>query len=362
MMHSMQHSRERSVRKVLAAAVSRVRASGAAVGEVAAIAAACLALAWVISQIDLAETVFHWTRAYEVWELDELPYIALVLACGFGIYAFRWRRQYRIEMERRVEAERRRADALQAARAANRAKSTFLATMSHELRTPLNAILGFSEIIRSEEPEAPAPAKCREYADGIHKSGAHLLGVIDAVLDMAKIEACCIDLAEADLDVGAVVGEAAAKVGGVARARNVRVELALGPLPPLRGDERALKQVLTNVLANAVKYNVPGGSVVVDGAIKADGELWLTVQDTGIGIAAEDIPNVIKPFVQIRETAFVTADGTGLGMAIADQLVAAHGGRLEITSKPKVGTAVTMRFPARRVRPVPSPEVERLAS
>ena len=361
-MRSMRESWGRRNGTALAARASRLWAAVAASSDVVALAVVCLASVWMIGTVDLAEAFSEWSSAYESWEVDELPYMVLVLACGFGVYALRWRRQRRREVERRVAEERRRAAAVEAARAANRAKSIFLATMSHELRTPLNAILGFSEVIRSQAYGLQNCAKYREYADDIHRSGEHLLGVIDAVLDMAKIEACCVDLAEVDLDVGAIVGEAVTKVSDVARARNIRVELALGPLPALHGDERAVRQIFTNLLANAVKYNVTGGAVVVEGTIEPEGELALTVRDTGIGIAPEDIPNVVKPFVQIRDASFAETDGTGLGMAIVDELVAVHGGRLEINSKPGVGTAVVVKFPAKRVRPRPAAAVDRLAS
>lgn len=233
---------------------------------------------------------------------------------------------------------------------ANQAKSQFLARMSHELRTPLNAVLGFSEIIRDQTFGRDAAAKYAEYAGDIHVSGAYLLELINDILDLSKIEAGRYDLAEEEVDVLGVAADCLAMVTEVARRGGVVLRNRLGSdIPRLRVDRRALRQILLNLLSNAVKFTPEGGEVAVLGYVDSTGDLVIVVRDTGVGIRADFLAQITEPFA--RDTALVRdkVEGSGLGLAISDQLMKLHGGTLSIETLVGRGTAVNLRFPARRV-------------
>jgi len=233
---------------------------------------------------------------------------------------------------------------------ANQAKSQFLARMSHELRTPLNAVLGFSEIIRDQAFGRDATAKYSEYAGDIHVSGAYLLELINDILDLSKIEAGRYDLVEEELDVLAVAADCLAMVTEVARRGGVTIHNRLGAdVPHLRADRRALRQILLNILSNAVKFTPSGGEVTVLGYIDSNGDLVIVVRDTGVGIRADFLAQITEPFA--RDTALVRdkVEGSGLGLAISDRLMTLHGGTLSIETLVGKGTAVNLRFPAKRV-------------
>ena len=302
---------------------------------------------------DVVETLFGGALAGSGADVVDMPAAALGAFLGVGVLSVPQWRQHKprtSKAARRAEVERQLADALAAADAAHRAKSIFLATMSHEFRTPLNAILGFSDVIRFEVHGPVMPDKYKEYAADIHRSGEQLLAMINTVLDMALIESASLDLCETDVNVDAILSNAIATVGDVARARKVTIDAVAETLPTLHADEKSIRRIFVNLLGNAVKYNVPGGAVVVDGAVNADGELSVSVRDTGVGIAPEDVPKVAKPFTQVRPMPFVAADGAGLGLTIVDQLMFVHGGRMVIRSDPGAGTDVAVVFPKERVR------------
>ncbi|UEM23957.1 PAS domain-containing sensor histidine kinase [Skermanella mucosa] len=233
---------------------------------------------------------------------------------------------------------------------ASRAKSEFLANMSHELRTPLNAVIGFSEIIMNEMFGPAGRPEYVEYARDIHESGTQLLALINDILDMSKIEAGKKELQDTVVDIGRVsrncvrLVEARAQFGGVA------VAIDLPPdLPPVRAEELALKQIIANLLTNAVKFTPKGGKVLVSAGIEPDGSLAVAVADTGIGIAPEDMEKALAPFGQIDSSLSNKTQGTGLGLPLARSLAALHGGTLSIESMPGRGTTVTVRLPAERV-------------
>ena len=238
---------------------------------------------------------------------------------------------------------------------ANRAKSEFLATMSHELRSPLNAILGFAEILSMEMFGALGSPRYLGYAKDIHDSGRLLLSVIDDILDLSKIEAGKLELHEESVSVEQAVASALRLVQTRALAHGLGLDVELEPgLPPLWADGRLIIQMAVNLLSNAIKFTPRGGAVVVAAGLEEGGAggLFLRVTDSGIGIAAEDLPKVLAPFEQVDNHLTRTQSGTGLGLPLVKSLVELHQGRFEIASEPGVGTTVTLIFPAERLRPV----------
>jgi PAS domain S-box-containing protein len=234
------------------------------------------------------------------------------------------------------------------AEAANRAKSEFLANMSHELRTPLHAIIGFAELIR-DHPFADNDARCADYAKDIHASGRHLLELINDVLDMSKIEMGHYALREEMLELDEVVRACSGMLA--VRAMEGQVSIQLGELAEfgLYADRLALKQIVLNVLANALKFTLPGGRVRIEASRSATGELRLVITDTGIGVGETALPYLGDPFYQADGSHSRAHGGTGLGLAICNRLLKLHGGRLEIESRRGHGTTVSAVFPAERV-------------
>ena len=239
--------------------------------------------------------------------------------------------------------------ALMDAEQANRAKSEFLANMSHELRTPLNSIIGFSQVMSLGPPLGPGPEKHLEYARDIQRSAEHLLHLINDLLDLSKIEAGQVTLNEEDFDLVDLLGQACHMLEADAEAKSVTMNQAPEiSLPALHADSRYVMQVFLNLLSNAVKFNRPGGRVDITVGIEDDGRLAVAIADTGIGIAAADIPLVLEPFGQAGTSSDRAHVGTGLGLSVSKQLVELQGGTLTLVSAPGEGTTVTVRFPADR--------------
>ncbi len=246
------------------------------------------------------------------------------------------------DLARKYEAEKIRAEG------ANRAKSEFLANMSHELRTPLNAINGFSEIMVAEMFGPLGERRYKEYAGDILSSGQHLLALINDILDMSKIEAGKMNLSFEPLNVEDVVEDAVRLVRNRADSTGLNLIVNLPELPEFEADYRAIKQVLLNLLSNALKFTPHGGSVTVSAERRRDvtgDRLRIHVRDTGIGISPEDLGRLAKPFEQIESQLSKTQQGTGLGLALTKSLIELHGGELEITSTPGEGTTVTVVLP-----------------
>ncbi|MBF0393510.1 MAG: PAS domain S-box protein [Alphaproteobacteria bacterium] len=254
------------------------------------------------------------------------------------------------DVTERLRVERELFHAKDIAENATRAKSDFLAHMSHELRTPLNAVIGFSDIILAETFGPVGNARYRDYIQDIRRSGEHLLGVISDILDLSKIEAGKLELAERPTDVSAVVEDALSMIRQTAEARNCIISNNVpGNLPPILADQRRLTQVMINLLSNAVKFTPAGGHVMAAAEIEPDGALLLKITDTGIGIAPEDLSRVTDVFVQGNIHVAREAAGAGLGLPLAKHLIELHGGRLEIASQIGVGTTVSLWFPPSRL-------------
>jgi PAS domain S-box-containing protein len=236
-----------------------------------------------------------------------------------------------------------------AAESANRAKTQFLANTSHELRTPLNAIIGFSDIMSNEIFGPIGSDAYKKYAQDIHASGQHLLGIINDLLDLSRIEAGETKLSESEIDVFELVSSTTSLLRGRANERGVGLSSGAMQVPiTLYADLRFMKQVLINLLSNAIKFTPGGGEVRVN-AIETDLGFDLAVTDTGIGMTAEEIATVARPFVQVESWMARKHDGVGLGLAISKSLVELHGGALFIESQKGRGTTVTARLPAGRL-------------
>ncbi len=242
--------------------------------------------------------------------------------------------------------------ALLNAEAANRAKTEFLANMSHELRTPLNAIIGFSEVIQNEMMgDVKDNPRYVDYARDIKGAGTHLLGVINDILDIAKIEAGQLDLREEVFDVNEALGVCLKMLGDQAKESGLQlVREGEENLPSLCGDEKKFKQILINLLSNAIKFTPEGGKVALQAEIEAGGDVRLAVADSGIGIAPGDLDKAMAPFSQVDSAYCRKHEGTGLGLPISRALAELHGGSLEIESELGTGTTITVRFPAERFR------------
>jgi cell cycle sensor histidine kinase DivJ len=231
------------------------------------------------------------------------------------------------------------------AESSSRAKSLFLANMSHELRTPLNAVIGFSEILNRELFGSLGEARYRDYARLIHESGEHLLNVVNDILDMSKIEAGSFKIVKEPFDVAPLVTSCCEIMRHTAEKKEIRLLIDVPPgLPELPADKRACKQMLLNVLSNAIKFTDPGGWVRVSARVEKDA-IVLIVADNGIGIAEHDLPKLGTPFVQADNSYDRNYEGAGLGLSVVKGLARLHGGRLEIESQLGEGTKASITLP-----------------
>jgi signal transduction histidine kinase len=279
---------------------------------------------------------------------------ALVLLAGLGvllvtIFIHRLSRSLR-ETQRLAAVAQAQNTELAAAKLkaedANRAKSVFLANMSHELRTPLNAVIGLAEVLEGELHGALGHVKYKEYAQDIQQSGAHLLGIVNDLLDMAKIEAGKMETTPVPLAPGPVIDAACRRIAARAGEAGVELRVAIAKEPLLlMADSRAIQRVLHSLLSNAVKFTARGGLVCVTAAPDGPDFIAIKVGDTGVGIADGQISEILKPFTQADDRMAKAFEGTGLGLPIAAALVRLNGGCLEIESRVGIGTIVTVRFP-----------------
>ncbi|MDA9548542.1 MULTISPECIES: HAMP domain-containing sensor histidine kinase [unclassified Bradyrhizobium] len=249
-----------------------------------------------------------------------------------------------------------------AAEAADAAKTRFLATMSHELRTPLNAIIGFSEMIAQEQTLMLGAAQRKEYAQLINDSGQHLLSVVNGILDMSKMESGNFEIASEPFAPRASLLHCCNLLALKARENGIDlITDAPQDLPVMTGDPRAFKQIVLNLVANAIKFTERGGQVCVSAAVSGS-QLTLRISDTGVGIAPDDLKRIGAPFFQAGTTYQRRHEGTGLGLSIVKSLVALHLGELTVQSRLGEGTAVTVKLPLVYTPPQAKPAERKIAT
>jgi two-component system cell cycle sensor histidine kinase PleC len=331
------------------------------------------------SPIDGIERVYSWRR------LKEFPLFALVglgkaetlasanrqavLMSGLGLVSVglvlaltamllreisrRSRQALTVEAQRQKlkEINSELVTAKQQAEQANQSKSLFLAKVGHELRTPLNAILGFAQIIRDKIIDNNRE-RYSAYASDIYKAASHLLELIENLLDLSRIEAGKFELDETTVDLSQTEAQCVSLVRGQAENRGVELSIMEdGAKLSLMAGETALREIILNVLSNAIKFTPKGGSIWLNHRLDPDGALTVTVKDSGIGMTEDEIRLALEPFRQVRSGLWRRGEGLGLGLPIAVQLMELHGGALTIGSVPEQGTTVSLYFPAWRVNP-----------
>ena len=280
-----------------------------------------------------------------VWFAIALTAVVLLIL-GFGIVA-----NLIDQHIQDIEAAKRDVEAtLLLAERANRAKSEFIATMSHELRTPLNAVIGFSEVMVRETYGPLGHRNYTDYAQDIHESGSHLLQIINDILDISKAEAGSLTLDEGVVDCRELIAASARLFRPRLQKSELTLDLDLPDrLPLLRADARMIKQVMLNLLANAVKFTPSGGRIVIEAVAEQHRGLVISIRDTGVGIAKADLDRVREPFVQVDSSLSRRHQGTGLGLPLVDIMMRGHGGLFELESEENKGTTARLVFPPERL-------------
>jgi signal transduction histidine kinase len=277
--------------------------------------------------------------------------VVLILALGFfGAFVHEQMAEAeasRLVMERSIANLRR---ALAAAEGASDSKSRFVATMSHELRTPLNAIIGFSDLIKNQTfGPLGGDNRYMDYVTDIGSCGAHLLRLVNDILDLSKFDAGKLDLREQDVNLKEVIESCLVAAEPQARKANLSLTANVDPtLPSIRADEIRVRQILLNLLSNSIKFTRDGGLISVGAGRRKEG-IAMTVSDTGVGMAEHEIPKALERFGQLDSALARQFEGSGLGLPLTKHLAELHGGTLEIMSEPGRGTMVTVIFPWARV-------------
>lgn len=255
--------------------------------------------------------------------------------------------RYAIERKRGEEALR---EAKERAEAATHAKSSFIANLSHELRTPLNAIIGFTDIMQSGLMGVMENARYLEYVRDINQAGQHLLDLINDIMDLSRIEAGRLELHESVVPLPSVVDFVLSVVRDRARAARIGLDAEVSDdLPQVRADGVRLRQILLNLLTNAVKFTPPGGAVRLRAEVAGDGWLVLTVIDNGVGMTEEELRTALTAFGRIHKRSNGDVEGAGLGLPLTAKLVELHGGTFSLRPIPDGGTIATVRLPPKRL-------------
>jgi signal transduction histidine kinase len=282
-----------------------------------------------------------------------LSAIATVLLCGLvGESRRRAQRELDLVIQRAtLEATNLElAASKERAEQASRAKSLFLANMSHELKTPLNAIIGFAEVIKNQATDPASLETCAEYAEIIRTSGNHLHSLISNILDLAKIESGKMALDEEPIEINSLIDACIGVYRYLDTQKKITFETDLPTASPLiRGDALRLRQALANLLSNAVKFTPEAGRVAIRLEHLRNGELLISVSDTGIGMSADEIRVALEPFGQIDNGLAKLHDGAGIGLPLAKSLIELHGGRLVVESSKGAGTTISAYLPADRI-------------
>ncbi len=301
------------------------------------------------------EVLAGWRQELWIYGFASAIGVAILALLTAGLWWQLTRQERLVEALRVGEAATRRANetlrkAIVASEAASRAKGEFLACMSHELRTPLNAVIGFAELIVSGAQ--PDPAKVAGYAEHILQSGENLLRVITDILEMSRLQGGTLEIDDEPLDIAIAIATALRQIEARARQGGIVLGSAVDKnLPPLRGDEKRLGQILFNLLSNAIKFTKPNGAVSLEAALTPDGDLAITIIDTGIGMTEAELAIAMEPFRQADSHLARSYDGAGLGLPLAKALTELQGGRLVLTSAPGRGTTARIVFPQGRLLP-----------
>ncbi len=280
-----------------------------------------------------------------------LSFEIAIVAAPIIFYARKVIDQLRASRTALDEMSRRLTVSVQQAEQANRAKSAFLANMSHELRTPLNAIMGFSEVMKEQHLGPMSNQRYLGYAGDIHASGHHLLGIINDILDLSKIEAGRMTVENAaEFPLCQALEASLVLCAPLAENFRVRIESQLPPdTVRLTAVERMICQIVINLVGNAIKFTPAGGIVQISGSDLADGGYAVIIQDSGIGMTEPEIAKALTPFGQIENKMTATHTGTGLGLPLAKAMLELHEGHLEISSVPGSGTKIVLNLPASRI-------------